>query len=101
MIELTFLEVDGVEPERTFVSYRFIHGTFEHRLDGATCALVHAIVELEVADREFGVVYVIVKRIEFGFVQNVVLGELGVEPLERSEERRVGKECRSRWSPYH
>ena len=27
---------------------------------------------------------------------------LGVTPLtERSEERRVGKECRSRWSPYH
>ena len=24
--------------------------------------------------------------------------ELG---LRRSEERRVGKECRSRWSPYH
>ena len=22
-------------------------------------------------------------------------------PLMRSEERRVGKECRSRWSPYH
>src|SRR3989441_10484052 len=24
-----------------------------------------------------------------------------VESGERSEERRVGKECRSRWSPYH
>src|SRR2546422_398990 len=24
-----------------------------------------------------------------------------VPPVERSEERRVGKECRSRWSPYH
>ena len=24
-----------------------------------------------------------------------------VEPFARSEERRVGKECRSRWSPYH
>ena len=24
-----------------------------------------------------------------------------VTPLTRSEERRVGKECRSRWSPYH
>ena len=28
-----------------------------------------------------------------------------VKPLKydlvRSEERRVGKECRSRWSPYH
>src|SRR3712207_1751917 len=23
------------------------------------------------------------------------------EPTTRSEERRVGKECRSRWSPYH
>ena len=22
-------------------------------------------------------------------------------PYVRSEERRVGKECRSRWSPYH
>ena len=22
-------------------------------------------------------------------------------PHRRSEERRVGKECRSRWSPYH
>src|SRR2546428_12146922 len=24
-----------------------------------------------------------------------------VKSLNRSEERRVGKECRSRWSPYH
>src|SRR3989440_6866288 len=24
-----------------------------------------------------------------------------IEVVERSEERRVGKECRSRWSPYH
>ena len=26
---------------------------------------------------------------------------LGVVTIIRSEERRVGKECRSRWSPYH
>ena len=27
---------------------------------------------------------------------------INVNPdAERSEERRVGKECRSRWSPYH
>ena len=25
----------------------------------------------------------------------------GVKGENRSEERRVGKECRSRWSPYH
>ena len=26
---------------------------------------------------------------------------LVIKPIPRSEERRVGKECRSRWSPYH
>ena len=31
-------------------------------------------------------------------VQNEDLDYFG---LCRSEERRVGKECRSRWSPYH
>ena len=25
----------------------------------------------------------------------------GITKSVRSEERRVGKECRSRWSPYH
>src|SRR2546426_2136036 len=26
---------------------------------------------------------------------------VSMNPIKRSEERRVGKECRSRWSPYH
>ena len=31
-----------------------------------------------------------------------IFNALHFTPLsERSEERRVGKECRSRWSPYH
>src|SRR3546814_19854314 len=37
-------------------------------------------------------------------VEIAEVGEIA-EPVERSEERRVGKECvrrgRSRWSPYH
>src|SRR3712207_6949892 len=35
---------------------------------------------------------------------DIVEPVFGTEPLAwrpRSEERRVGKECRSRWSPYH
>ena len=38
------------------------------------------------------------------FVKAVISMEKGVNDesaAERSEERRVGKECRSRWSPYH
>src|SRR5688572_29089264 len=30
-----------------------------------------------------------------------VSSALKSDRLNRSEERRVGKECRSRWSPYH
>src|SRR6266568_9154205 len=28
-------------------------------------------------------------------------GQGAATSIDRSEERRVGKECRSRWSPYH
>ena len=31
----------------------------------------------------------------------VFVSKDGEESNVRSEERRVGKECRSRWSPYH
>ena len=30
-----------------------------------------------------------------------IINNEGNQICERSEERRVGKECRSRWSPYH
>src|SRR3712207_5156161 len=32
---------------------------------------------------------------------NKIRNERGEITTDRSEERRVGKECRSRWSPYH
>ena len=39
------------------------------------------------------------------FINKIMLdGKKGVAErivYDRSEERRVGKECRSRWSPYH
>ena len=34
-------------------------------------------------------------------VSQANLRAFGKETTTRSEERRVGKECRSRWSPYH
>src|SRR3712207_7463744 len=34
-----------------------------------------------------------------GIVRDIL--SMGARPVARSEERRVGKECRSRWSPYH
>ena len=33
--------------------------------------------------------------------KNMISSDLYQSLWTRSEERRVGKECRSRWSPYH
>src|SRR3990170_4676784 len=46
-------------------------------------------------------------RRNLGDIQGIVFKECGKiaftgrRPFIRSEERRVGEECRSRWSPYH
>ena len=42
------------------------------------------------------------RRQIIALVKSEVIPAIGcTEPIARSEERRVGKECRSRWSPYH
>src|SRR3989442_9057423 len=52
-------------------------------------------VGLEVAEREVSVVFIDVEG-------STRMAETGnAQEVARSEERRVGKECRSRWSPYH
>ena len=46
----------------------------------------------------------VIKNIDLKIVWNDDLGgatQKAVAGVMRSEERRVGKECRSRWSPYH
>ena len=35
------------------------------------------------------------------FYYDTIVKEAERGQIGRSEERRVGKECRSRWSPYH
>ena len=60
-------------------------------------------------DLEVGTFLALIASISYGFAANIVqplikkFGALNVLKiaLRRSEERRVGKECRSRWSPYH
>ena len=45
------------------------------------------------------VVQLMLEEKAYGKDLDELRAKLGLEP--RSEERRVGKECRSRWSPYH
>src|SRR2546430_11905908 len=41
------------------------------------------------------------RLMQFAYVKDLVTACLRALETPRSEERRVGKECRSRWSPYH
>ena len=36
-----------------------------------------------------------------GYAEPTPIQAQAIHAVLRSEERRVGKECRSRWSPYH
>ena len=40
-------------------------------------------------------------KAEMGTPFRITAVAFGDGSYNRSEERRVGKECRSRWSPYH
>ena len=57
----------------------------------------------------FSILFIILVAIVGGIPTIVITGYIPVMIAQkiyrkvkyRSEERRVGKECRSRWSPYH
>ena len=48
-----------------------------------------------------GLGYIDVHLLASALMTEVPIWTLDKKLKERSEERRVGKECRSRWSPYH
>ena len=53
--------------------------------------------------RDFSPVEMAKRNYIFNTIRDVfhLFGYQQIETPSRSEERRVGKECRSRWSPYH
>ena len=48
-----------------------------------------------------GLIFMAITIIMLGYLAGVPFKNAKTRKAERSEERRVGKECRSRWSPYH
>src|ERR1022692_967513 len=47
------------------------------------------------------IAYNVVQYFQEQGMQPLIFPAMGSHGAARSEERRVGKECRSRWSPYH
>src|SRR5687768_17891353 len=76
-----------------------------------TCALpifaypgprLMAVTEQALAERNAGVAVRLIQHMSAALLSGAYRQDTSAwDPLQRSEERRVGKECRSRWSPYH
>src|SRR3712207_9417708 len=79
----------------------------------SSSTLTREVAETEIT-RFFGSPSTVTQRDPLGLLKKVIVpsglnssvrvlgtGGEGDSPQGRSEERRVGKECRSRWSPYH
>jgi len=73
-----------------------VPGILAGDIDVAASALDAAI-----AGRAAGAPVYVVAGFAKGGVRIVGRSDLNLKRVARSEERRVGKECRSRWSPYH
>src|SRR5256885_7537228 len=96
----------------SFFFFQAEDGIRDYKVTGVqTCAL-----PIYVVFKPFGTIVTFVPRVtEEGDILLTVTPEVSqadfTSPVEgipsfrtrraRSEERRVGKECRSRWSPYH
>ena len=85
--------VETVRARRPIV----IYGDYD--VDGITaCAMLHHVIRAVMPDA--AVQAYLPHRLEEGYgLNSEALRQLRAGG--RSEERRVGKECRSRWSPYH
>src|SRR3712207_9492296 len=85
-LRYAYLQFDGIGNDAN--SHRQVGNLFDVKL--------RAIDNLHAAGVEIVLVVTIVNGIN-----NDQVGSVIRFALDRSEERRVGKECRSRWSPYH
>ena len=87
-------------PSGQFPQVRMDFFTFScQHCDNAPCAKVCPTGATHV--REDGIVMMQIDRCIGCRYCMVACPYEGVRNFNRSEERRVGKECRSRWSPYH
>src|SRR2546427_938739 len=78
-----------------FFSSRRRHTRFDCDWSSDVCSSDLAVGRLAADGRRWG-------RLTLAVLVGLSLIHLGgLAQLLRSEERRVGKECRSRWSPYH
>ena len=104
-------KINDLEPsmqEKTDEELRALTAAFRERLD-AGADLDEVLPEAFAAVREASVRTIGLRHFDVQLIGGMALNIGQIAEMktgegktdDRSEERRVGKECRSRWSPYH
>src|SRR3712207_2897974 len=99
---IAFLVAYAVARRRGLVEFA---GVMDGIVYGSAVGFGFAIAEDILYGLQYGSETFVMRRIFGGFAHAAFTSltgiGIGLIPFVRSEERRVGKECRSRWSPYH
>src|SRR2546425_8505939 len=108
---MKLVKVEVVRPQKLQRLIEFRRRTRLVALDGLTGekgllavrlqGRAEALLSVAIAGGHVEVIDAAVKRLRDEIVGEALLRVHHRDASERSEERRVGKECRSRWSPYH
>ena len=85
-------------PRNTVSSVKRLMG---RKYDEVISERLNVAYEIKPNDRGDAVVKVFDREYSPPEISAMILQRMKARAEERSEERRVGKECRSRWSPYH
>ena len=88
-------DTTGIEPDLALVKFKKLVGGGSMQIVNQT--VPHALRVLGYQEEQVEAI------VEYIAERGYAVDAPGLRPehYERSEERRVGKECRSRWSPYH
>src|SRR3712207_9577906 len=93
--------MEHYDPERMELSTRDRVALASYKEISEGRGTEHGGVLLDISHRPKKYILEKLPRMYRQFLETQML-DISREPMEvRSEERRVGKECRSRWSPYH
>src|SRR3712207_9489827 len=101
-----YINIDGVKMSKSlgnFVLLRDILKHFSGKVIRFFMLSAHYRKPMNFSDTELNQAKIALERIENSLIRVHEISENTINPQgsSRSEERRVGKECRSRWSPYH
>ena len=95
-------QIVGVAPDATISAYRVFGCSGSTSSEVLAAAMARAASDgMDVVNMSIGADFMVFTSYPTAVSADALAAKGVITVRSRSEERRVGKECRSRWSPYH